>query len=118
MVWSRNGREQGRTPLTPSHMGTQRIRVDPKCDRSIYLYGYNRGTYLRSGQRVHVPGVGDFTMDDVCVLDDPCPLPSRDKDKVLVLRVYVHCCGHGLGFAAVPRRGQVAFDVYWLGCIV
>ena len=60
----------------PEHM-----RVDPACDRTIYLYGYNRGTYMRAGQRIHIPGVGDFHMDDVSVLDDPCPLPSRDKDK-------------------------------------
>ena len=60
----------------PEHM-----RVDPGCDRTIYLYGYNRGTYMRAGQRIHVAGVGDFHMDDVSVLDDPCPLPSKDKDK-------------------------------------
>ena len=59
----------------------ERIRVDEACDRTIYLYGYNRGTYMRAGQRIHVPGVGDFNMDEVSVLDDPCPLPSRDKDK-------------------------------------
>ena len=46
----------------PEHM-----RVDPACDRTIYLYGYNRGTYMRAGQRIHVPGVGDFQMDDVSV---------------------------------------------------
>ena len=102
MVCSRKGREKGRTPLTLYHIDTQRIRVDPKCDRSIYLYGYNRGTYLRPGQRVHVPGVGDFNMDDVCVLDDPCPLPSRDKDKVLVFTVYVQGCGLRFRFCCCP----------------
>ena len=59
----------------------ERMRVDVSCDRTIYLYGYNRGTYMRAGHRIHVPGVGDFNMDEVSVLDDPCPLPSKDKDK-------------------------------------
>ena len=51
------------------------------CDRTILLYGYNRGTYMRAGQRIHVPGLGDMCMDEISELDDPCPLPSRDKDK-------------------------------------
>ena len=71
----------------PEHM-----RVDPACDRTIYLYGYNRGTYMRAGQRIHVPGVGDFQMDDVSVLDDPCPLPSRDKDKQKRRTLKVRAC--------------------------
>ncbi|KAF5367591.1 hypothetical protein D9757_010642 [Collybiopsis confluens] len=52
-----------------------------KCDRTISLYGYVRGTNLRPGQRVHLPGVGDFDMDSVEGLGDPCPLPDADEEK-------------------------------------
>ena len=59
----------------------ERIRQDPLCDRSIYLYGFLRGTYLRPTQKVHVPGLGDFSVDGITVLEDPCPLPSKEGEK-------------------------------------
>jgi ribosome biogenesis protein BMS1 len=57
------------------------LRQDVRCDRSVILYGYNRGTYMRPGQTIHFAGVGDFTMADITVLDDPCPLPNKSTDK-------------------------------------
>ncbi|EGD81272.1 hypothetical protein PTSG_11309 [Salpingoeca rosetta] len=56
------------------------VRVNPKMDRSISIYGYVRGTYIRSGQRVHMPGGGDFTLDNVTLLKDPCPAPSSKEE--------------------------------------
>lgn len=32
------------------------IRTDPKCDRMVSLYGYVRGTNLKSDSAVHIPG--------------------------------------------------------------
>jgi ribosome biogenesis protein BMS1 len=59
--------------LTPP----QDIENDPLCDRTITLYGYLRGTNLSANDpRVHIPGVGDFTVSQVTGLDDPCPAPS------------------------------------------
>ncbi|KAL1748374.1 hypothetical protein HDZ31DRAFT_60358 [Schizophyllum fasciatum] len=52
-----------------------------KCDRTVTLYGYLRGTNLRHGTRVHVPGVGDFDVDSVEKLGDPCPMPDADSEK-------------------------------------
>ena len=40
------------------------LRVDPKTDRKISLYGYIRGTNLKADSDVHVPGVGDFKVND------------------------------------------------------
>ncbi|OXB69890.1 UNVERIFIED_CONTAM: hypothetical protein H355_000002, partial [Colinus virginianus] len=40
------------------------IRINPKCDRKISLYGYLRGAYLKNKSQVHMPGVGDFTVSD------------------------------------------------------
>jgi ribosome biogenesis protein BMS1 len=59
--------------LTPP----QDIENDPLCDRTITLYGYLRGTNFSANQpRVHIPGVGDFTVSQVTGLIDPCPAPS------------------------------------------
>ena len=35
----------------------QAIRVSNKCDRTISLYGYVRGTHLKQHSSVHIPGV-------------------------------------------------------------
>lgn len=43
--------------------------ADPKCDRDITLFGYLRGCNLKPGARLHLAGVGDFTVF-------PPPLPS------------------------------------------
>ncbi|KAG5651271.1 hypothetical protein H0H81_009237 [Sphagnurus paluster] len=52
-----------------------------KCDRTVTVYGYVRGTNLRMGTRVHIPGVGDLSMKSVTVLGDPCPMPDADSEK-------------------------------------
>ncbi|KAL4803472.1 hypothetical protein BDV18DRAFT_144812 [Aspergillus unguis] len=56
------------------------IEKDPKCDRTIALYGYLRGTnFPAQGARVHVPGVGDLTVSGIEALPDPCPTPYIDQ---------------------------------------
>jgi ribosome biogenesis protein BMS1 len=52
-----------------------------KCDRTITLYGYVRGTHLRCSTKIHIPGIGDLEMDNVSVLGDPCPLPTMESEK-------------------------------------
>ncbi|KAI1887223.1 hypothetical protein AGOR_G00203970 [Albula goreensis] len=59
------------------------LRVDPKCDRTVCLYGYLRGTYLKNKSQVHIPGAGDFAIADVSFLPDPCPLPEALKKRAL-----------------------------------
>ncbi|KAF8634177.1 hypothetical protein AX15_001042 [Amanita polypyramis BW_CC] len=64
--------------LTPR----EEIRLSQgKCDRTVTLYGYLRGTNLRLGTRIHVPGVGDVDMKSVDILGDPCPLPDVESEK-------------------------------------
>ena len=59
------------------------IRLNSKCDRTISLYGYVRGTHLKSNSAAHIPGCGDFTLSSVSVLPDPCPLPEKAKKRSL-----------------------------------
>jgi ribosome biogenesis protein BMS1 len=64
--------------LTPREM----IREsEGKCDRKIAVYGYLRGTNLREGMSVHIPGVGDLSIAGITALGDPCPLPDADAVK-------------------------------------
>ena len=36
------------------------IERNPQAARSICLFGFVRGTFLKPGQKVHVPGLGDY----------------------------------------------------------
>ncbi|KAI9232957.1 MAG: hypothetical protein BYD32DRAFT_427140 [Podila humilis] len=58
------------------------VRQNPTCDRTVTLYGYLRGTNMKSGMRVHIPGVGDHYMGDVSILPDPCPLPDKVRKRL------------------------------------
>ncbi|KAG0364728.1 hypothetical protein BC939DRAFT_508886 [Gamsiella multidivaricata] len=58
------------------------VRQNPTCDRTVTLYGYLRGTNMKSGMRVHIPGVGDHYMEDVSILADPCPLPDKVRKRL------------------------------------
>lgn len=60
-----------------------RVHVNNKCDRNITLYGYLRGCNMKKGTKVHIAGVGDFSLAGVTSLADPCPLPSAAKKKGL-----------------------------------
>eukprot|EP00667_Euglena_gracilis_P001103 EG_transcript_1102 len=53
------------------------VEKDPACPRTVCLYGFIRGKALRPTQKVHIPGIGDFSIADISVLEDPCPLPSK-----------------------------------------
>ncbi|PWA14093.1 hypothetical protein CCH79_00016703 [Gambusia affinis] len=61
----------------------EQVRMDPKCDRTVSLYGYLRGAHLKNKGQVHIPGVGDFQVGDVGFLSDPCPLPDAQKKRAL-----------------------------------
>jgi len=62
--------------VTPPTM----VEETPKCDRTIALYGYLRGTnFPADGARVHIPGVGDLSVSAIEGLPDPCPTPFMDQ---------------------------------------
>ncbi|KAK0715647.1 hypothetical protein B0H67DRAFT_601151 [Lasiosphaeris hirsuta] len=57
-----------------------KIEEDDKCDRTIELSGYLRGTnFAAEGQRVHIPGLGDYTISAMETLPDPCPTPAMEQ---------------------------------------
>ncbi|XP_021296525.1 ribosome biogenesis protein BMS1 homolog isoform X2 [Herrania umbratica] len=60
-----------------------RVQMNNKCDRNVTLYGYLRGCNLKKGSKVHIAGVGDFSLAGVTGLSDPCSLPSAAKKKGL-----------------------------------
>ncbi|ESO87420.1 hypothetical protein LOTGIDRAFT_166570 [Lottia gigantea] len=59
------------------------IRQNGKCDRKVCLYGYIRGTHLKNKQTIHIPGCGDFDINDIQLIPDPCPTPDKIKKRSL-----------------------------------
>ena len=41
------------------------VEQDPVCDRTVVLYGYARGRNFTQGQRMHLAGVGDFSVSSI-----------------------------------------------------
>ena len=52
-----------------------------KCDRTVTVYGYLRGTNLRQSTKIHIPGASDLSISSISILGDPCPLPDADSEK-------------------------------------
>ena len=40
----------------------EQVQQDPLCDRTVVLYGFARGRNLTLGTRMHLAGVGDFSV--------------------------------------------------------
>ena len=57
----------------------EQVRLEPKCDRTMTFYGYLRGTNMKNGTRVHIPGLGDNTVSSISILPDPCPIPDKTR---------------------------------------
>lgn len=58
------------------------LRLNPKMDRTITLYGYLRGINLPArNASVHIPGAGDLVVKTVERLRDPCPLPTLESER-------------------------------------
>ncbi|KAL2328881.1 hypothetical protein Fmac_022308 [Flemingia macrophylla] len=61
----------------------EKVHANNKCNRKVTVYGYLRGCNLKKGNKVHIAGVGDYSLANITALPDPCPLPSAAKKKGL-----------------------------------
>ncbi|OII72225.1 BMS1 like GTPase [Cryptosporidium ubiquitum] len=52
-----------------------------KPETSVYFYGFVRGGMIRKNQNVHIPGLGDYFINDIDEFNDPCPLPETTVKK-------------------------------------
>lgn len=86
---------------------SETVIKDPKTDRTLALFGYVRGTNLKSRQNVHIAGVGDFVLSAVAPLNDPCPLPQKENE--LAKRRALNA-KETLLYAPMASVGNVMFD--------
>jgi ribosome biogenesis protein BMS1 len=80
----------------------EKVRQNPKTDRTVSLYGYLRGTNLKTTQKVHIPGVGDLSMDNISILSDPCPIPEKERKMINEK--------HKLIYAPMSDVGGIMYD--------
>ncbi|KAM1873072.1 hypothetical protein ACFX13_006958 [Malus domestica] len=104
----------------------EKVHLDNKCDRNVTLYGYLRGCNMKKGTKIHIAGVGDYSLAGMTGLADPCPLPSaakkkglRDKEKLFYApmsglgdllydkdAVYVNINDHFVQFSNADEKGE------------
>lgn len=60
------------------------IQLNPKTDRTVCFYGYMRGIPINKDSFIHIPGSGDYLINDITFLPDPCPLPEHLKKRNLL----------------------------------
>ncbi|KAJ2353228.1 Glycoside hydrolase 2 (Mannanase, beta-galactosidase), partial [Coemansia sp. RSA 2618] len=58
------------------------LAANPKANRTVALYGYLRGTHMKGRDRVHIPGAGDYQLDQTEKLADPCPIPDKERKRL------------------------------------
>lgn len=82
---------------------TEEIRLNPKCDREVILYGYLRGVPMTKENMVHIAGLGDMRIHELSTLPDPCPLPSNEKKRSLLEK-------ERLLYAPMSGVGGIVYD--------
>lgn len=82
---------------------SEQIRLDPKCNREVVLYGYVRGVPMSKENMVHVAGLGDLRVHELSPLSDPCPLPSGEKKRSLMEK-------ERLLYAPMSGVGGIVYD--------
>ncbi|KAJ1667684.1 Glycoside hydrolase 2 (Mannanase, beta-galactosidase) [Coemansia sp. RSA 1813] len=58
------------------------LENNPKANRTVAMYGYLRGTHIKGKDRVHIPGAGDYQLNDTELLADPCPIPDKERKRL------------------------------------
>ncbi|KAJ2554239.1 Glycoside hydrolase 2 (Mannanase, beta-galactosidase) [Coemansia sp. RSA 1933] len=58
------------------------LENNPKANRTVAMYGYLRGTHIKGRDRVHIPGAGDYQLNDTERLADPCPIPDKERKRL------------------------------------
>jgi ribosome biogenesis protein BMS1 len=110
-----------RIELLPQRNGK---KLNDTNTRDVTLFGYVRGSRLRSGGSVHLAGAGDFSLDfdAVSALPDPCPLASSStnggafqkdsvKEKKKNKSAALHAPMADSGRVSVDREGGLSIEL-------
>lgn len=82
---------------------SEEIRLNPKCNREVVLYGYVRGVPMTKENMIHIAGLGDMRIHEMSTLSDPCPLPNAEKKRNLMEK-------ERLLYAPMSGVGGIVYD--------
>ncbi|KAL7684327.1 putative ribosome biogenesis protein Bms1/Tsr1 [Plasmopara halstedii] len=85
------------------------IQQNAMIDRRVTLYGYLRGTHLKPGMKVHIAGAGDFFMDSLTAMPDPCSVPSSKRADGSVKKKHLSQ-KETLLYAPMSDVGNIMYD--------
>jgi ribosome biogenesis protein BMS1 len=74
-------------------------------EKEVTLYGFIRGSHLKTTTKVHLIGAGDFDISSITALPDPCPLKNPDGQQLKLSRKKDH-----LLYAPMANVGRVSMD--------
>ncbi|PPS96358.1 AAA-type ATPase/40S ribosome biogenesis Tsr1 and BMS1 C-terminal/AARP2CN (NUC121) domain-containing protein [Cryptosporidium hominis] len=63
------------------HQNNKQSFESKNPETSVYFYGFVKGGIMRKNQSVHIPGLGDYLINDIDEFNDPCPLPETSIKK-------------------------------------
>ncbi|TRY52265.1 AAA-type ATPase [Cryptosporidium tyzzeri] len=63
------------------HQNNKQSSESKNSETSVYFYGFVKGGIMRKNQSVHIPGLGDYLINDIDEFNDPCPLPETSIKK-------------------------------------
>ena len=75
LVW-RNGHPSVLSDRMEDLTPPAAVQRNSLISRKVAVFGYVRGTFLKPGMRVHVPGLGDYSMKEVRRAQDQGCTPS------------------------------------------
>ncbi|KAI9911876.1 hypothetical protein PsorP6_009457 [Peronosclerospora sorghi] len=86
------------------------VQRNPMVDRRVTLYGYLRGTHLKPQMKVHIAGAGDFYMESVTAMPDPCNIPARAQRSDGVVKKKHLTQKDTLLYAPMSDVGNIMYD--------
>ena len=90
-----------------------RVEKHPTDPKHTYLYGYSRGSGFKDGDRCHLAGIGDVSVLNATVLEDPCPIVTKKASTRTLLKAQrsIHAPMSTLGGVQLEDDGTGTIDI-------
>eukprot|EP01038_Epipyxis_sp_PR26KG_P004817 gene4817-6750_t len=94
-----------------NYIALKNNKEDPNTsNKDVYLFGYVRGTHMKSNMKVHLIGGGDYDISTIVSLPDPCPLAQQTIEKSSMKTLKSAKSKDALLYAPMSNVGRVQMD--------
>ena len=90
-----------------------RAEKHPTDPTHTYVYGYARGAGFKDGDKCHLAGIGDCTVLNATILEDPCPIVTKKASTRTLLKAQrsIHAPMSTLGGVQLDDDGTGTIDI-------